>query len=57
LSITRKIQDLINARTPAGKIEEFAIKEEGMLLMRQDGMIKALKGLTTVEEVIRATKD
>ena len=34
-----------------------AIAKEGMLLMRQDGMVKSLKGLTTVEEVIRVTKD
>ena len=57
LSISKKIQDMINARTPAVKIEEYAVKEEGMLLMRQDGMIKALKGLTTVEEVVRVTKE
>jgi type IV pilus assembly protein PilB len=57
ISIDSKIQELINERVPASKIEEFAVKEEGMLLMRQDGVLKALRGLTTVEEVIRATKE
>ncbi len=55
--ITKGIQELITSRTPAQKIEEYAITKEGMLLMKQDGMIKALKGLTTVEEVVRVTKD
>jgi type IV pilus assembly protein PilB len=57
VSISKPIQELINTRTPAIKIEEYATTKEGMLLMRQDGMVKALKGLTTVEEVIRVTKD
>jgi type IV pilus assembly protein PilB len=57
ISVDQKIQQLINDHTPASKIEEFAVKEEGMLLMRQDGVLKALRGLTTVEEVVRATKD
>ncbi len=57
LPITKPIQNLINERTPAVKIEEFAIKEEKMILMNQDGILKALRGFTTVEEVARATKD
>jgi type II secretory ATPase GspE/PulE/Tfp pilus assembly ATPase PilB-like protein len=39
------------------KIQDYAIKEEKMILMRQDGILKALRGLTTVEEVVRVTKD
>jgi len=57
IEVNDKIQDLINERVVAAKIEEYAVKDEGMLLMRQDGVLKALHGLTTVEEVIRATKD
>ncbi|MBX4205140.1 MAG: GspE/PulE family protein [Candidatus Doudnabacteria bacterium] len=57
ININSKIQELINEHLPAAKIEEYAVKEEGMLLMRQDGILKALRGLTTVEEVVRATKD
>jgi type II secretory ATPase GspE/PulE/Tfp pilus assembly ATPase PilB-like protein len=57
LPITKPIQNLINERTPAIKIEDFAIKEEKMILMNQDGILKALRGLTTIEEVVRATKD
>lgn len=57
LPITKAIQDFINERQPANKILEFAIKQEKMILMNQDGIIKALQGLTTVEEVARATKE
>jgi type IV pilus assembly protein PilB len=57
LPITKKIQDMINDRTPAVKIQEYAIANERFLLMKQDGMLKALKGLTTAEEVVRVTKD
>ncbi len=57
VDISKNIQGLINDRTPAIKILDYAIKEEKMILMRQDGILKALRGLTTVEEVIRVTKD
>lgn len=57
VNISKAIQELITDRKPAIKIQEYAIAQEGMLLMKQDGILKALKGYTTVEEVIRATKD
>jgi type IV pilus assembly protein PilB len=57
LEINKPIQQLITDRVPAIKIQEYAVEKEGMLLMRQDGVFKALKGLTTVEEVIRVTKE
>ena len=31
--------------------------EEGMVTLRQDGILKAIEGLTTLEEVWRVTKD
>ena len=57
MSISKPIQDMITDRLPAVKIQDYAIKEEGMLLMQQDGILKSLRGLTTVEEIVRATKD
>lgn len=57
LDISKPIQNMINDRSPGQKIGEYAIAQEGFVLMRQDGIIKALRGLTTVEEVIRATKE
>jgi type II secretory ATPase GspE/PulE/Tfp pilus assembly ATPase PilB-like protein len=33
-----------------------AAREEGMSTMRENGMEKVLSGITTIEEVIQATK-
>jgi type IV pilus assembly protein PilB len=32
-------------------------RRQGLITMRQDGILKALKGITTVEEVLRATEE
>jgi type IV pilus assembly protein PilB len=57
LILTKNIQELITDRQPAIKIQEYAIKEEKFILMQQDGIIKALQGFTTVEEIVRVTKE
>jgi type II secretory ATPase GspE/PulE/Tfp pilus assembly ATPase PilB-like protein len=43
-------------RAPAGKIEEAAV-EEGMVKLIQDGYLKALEGITSLEEVLRVAKE
>ncbi len=55
LKITEKIGKLILGRSPASEIENLAVTD-GMLLMEQDGYVKALDGLTTLEEVMRVAK-
>lgn len=55
--ISKQIAAMINDHQPAAKIQDYAIKEEKMILMQQDGILKALAGITTVEEVVRVTKD
>lgn len=55
LKINEKIGKLILGRSPASEIENMAVAE-GMLLMEQDGYVKALDGLTTLEEVMRVAK-
>jgi type IV pilus assembly protein PilB len=57
IPLTPALQELISNHESTTKIEVQAIKNEGMLLMRQDGIIKSLKGMTTIEEVIRVTKE
>ncbi len=52
LYVTEPIIKLILKRASSGEIEEVALKE-GMLLMKQDGYLKALKGITSIEEVLR----
>jgi type II secretory ATPase GspE/PulE/Tfp pilus assembly ATPase PilB-like protein len=54
LVVTPAIEDLAVKRRPASEIHEQAIKQ-GMLTMRQDGILKVLQGLTTYDEVLRVT--
>lgn len=49
------LRDLITKNSTAGDIEEAALKQ-GMLLMKQDGYMKVLAGLTTIEEVLRVAE-
>ena len=54
LPMTEKIQKMTMASPTAVMIKQTAL-EEGMLSMKQDGLIKALEGITTIEEVLRVT--
>jgi type IV pilus assembly protein PilB len=56
LENTEPIQRLIMANANSIDIQAEAIKE-GMLTMQNDGLIKALRGETTVQEVLRVSKD
>jgi len=55
MRISEPIQKLILQRAPATELEKVAIAE-GMMLMKQDGYIKTLEGLTTLEEVLRVAE-
>ena len=52
LVISDTIKDLIMSGADIEKIEEVAQKE-GMITVLEDGIIKAVMGLTTLEEVLR----
>ncbi len=54
LTNTTAIQQLIVSNSSSEAIEEAAIKDH-MLTIQLDGFIKALRGQTTIEEVLRAT--
>jgi len=56
LTISPDIQKLIITTGTSETIQEQAIKE-GMVTMQRDGFIKALRGLTTLEEVMRVTSE
>lgn len=56
MDITEEIQDLIVARSTSADIQRKAV-EQGMITMRQDGYLKALTGVTTLEEVNRVAAD
>jgi general secretion pathway protein E len=54
--VTDAVRRLILRRVEAKELLRTAV-EEGMRTMYDDGMIKALAGVTTVEEVLRVTRD
>lgn len=56
LPVTEKIGRLILERSAASAIEKQA-KEEGMISLKQDGYMKVLEGITTIEEVLRVAQE
>ena len=56
ISVDDDIQKLIVARATSGDIMRVA-KMKGAITMRQDGVLKALTGITTLEEVNRVASD
>jgi type IV pilus assembly protein PilB len=50
--ITGDLKDLVLRRAPTTEIRRAA-EEQGMTRLREDGLIKATKGVTTVEEVLK----
>ncbi len=56
LVVSKKMSELILNNASTEEIRQAAIKE-GMITMLQDGFIKAKNGMTSIEEVIRVTKE
>ncbi len=56
MDVTEEIQNLIVRRATTAEIQKAAI-QQGMITMRQDGYLKALNGITTLEEVNRVAAD
>lgn len=53
---TPNVQRLIMGNVTSAQLQNQAISE-GMMTMQIDGLIKALRGETTIEEVLRVSKD
>ncbi|HSW88344.1 MAG TPA: ATPase, T2SS/T4P/T4SS family [Candidatus Saccharimonadales bacterium] len=56
LPVTPRIAHLVLEHPDSATIEQEA-KAEGMITMRQDGYLKVLQGLTTIEEVLRVAQE
>src|SRR3989344_362549 len=56
LLVSERISKMILEHASTGDMERVAI-EEGMITMKQDGYLKALEGVTTIEEVLRVAQD
>ena len=56
LQMTDPIRRLIMQQATSGEIHDLAV-QEGMRTMYQDGLLKCLAGVTTIEEVLRVTQE
>lgn len=56
MDVNEEIQNLIIERAPSSEIQRKA-QQQGMITMRQDGYLKVLQGVTSIEEVNRVTAD
>ena len=55
MSISEEVSRMILQKVSSAEIEKTALNN-GMLLMKQDGYLKALAGITTIEEVVRVAE-
>ncbi|MDD1608618.1 MAG: Flp pilus assembly complex ATPase component TadA, partial [Methylococcaceae bacterium] len=56
LPMTNTISKLIMAHEDAGAIQKLAVAE-GMMTLYENGLVKVLQGITTLEEVLRVTSE
>ncbi len=56
LGMTEEIRKLVAQSADTARIEEQA-KKDGMQTMVEDGFSKAIQGMTSIEEIMRATKE
>jgi type IV pilus assembly protein PilB len=56
LQMTPELEEIVNTSPAEHKILEEA-KRQGMITLRQDGILKALAGLVSIEEVLRETME
>jgi type II secretory ATPase GspE/PulE/Tfp pilus assembly ATPase PilB-like protein len=56
LEVDEAINKMIVSHATSEEIQVSAIKS-GMLTMQQEGFIKALLGMTTIEEILRVTRE
>jgi len=56
LPVTQRIADMILKKSDSNSLEQEAVAEH-MTTMKQDGYLKVLRGLTTIEEVLRVAQE
>jgi general secretion pathway protein E len=56
LVVTEELRSLILRKAPTGEIRRLA-HAQGMINLREDGWVKARKGITTVDEILRVTQE
>ncbi len=53
MTMTPEVEEMATAKRPANEIKDSTIKS-GMITMKQDGILKAVAGETTIDEVYQA---
>ncbi|MDP3014867.1 MAG: GspE/PulE family protein [bacterium] len=56
LQMTPELEDIVNSSPTEHRILEEA-RRQGMISLRQDGILKALEGLISIEEVLKETTE
>jgi len=56
LEMTESIKNLITSETTSDELNDRA-RKDGMISMAEDGIIKAAQGITSVEEILRVTRE
>jgi general secretion pathway protein E len=56
LQMTDSIRRLIMQKATSGEIHDQAVMQ-GMRTMYQDGLLKCLQGVTSLEEILRVTQE
>lgn len=56
LEMTKEMEKIISESPTTSQVQSLAV-EQGMLTMPQDGILKVLEGITTMEEVERVTEE
>jgi type IV pilus assembly protein PilB len=56
MKMTRELEDIINSGASEGKIRDEGVRQ-GMVSLRQDGIMKALEGVVSIDAVLRETAE
>jgi len=56
LEMTDKLAEIVLMEPSEGSIAKEA-RRQGMITLRQDGILKVVDGLTSIEEIFRATEE
>jgi len=56
MKMTRELENIISSGVSEGKMKDEGLRQ-GMVSLRQDGVMKALDGIISIEEVLRETAE
>ena len=57
LLIDDKVRSLVMKKASSDEVKEYAVKEKGMMTLRDNAVENCIMGITTLEEVLRVTSE